>query len=103
MSEFGASEFGAYPDRVYALNPAITGFGADKMPVIVAAGRRARAQPHADGVYSAHGGSPSAAVLQYSDQEGIAVITFPNGRFIEESQYKRRAYTTPRFRARRWS
>ncbi len=76
-----------YPDRVYALNPAITGFGADEMPVIAAAGRKARAQPYANGVYSAHGGSPSAAVLQYSDQEGIAVITFPNGRFIEESQY----------------
>ena len=27
-----------YPDRVYALNPAITGFGADEMPVIAAAG-----------------------------------------------------------------
>lgn len=76
-----------YPDRVYALNPAITGFGASEMPVIAAAGRKARAQPHANGVFSAHGGSPSAAVLQYSDQEGIAVITFPNGRFIEESQY----------------
>ena len=76
-----------YPDRVYALNPAITGFGADEMPVIAAAGRKARAQPYANDVYSAHGGSPSAAVLQYSDQEGIAVITFPNGRFIEESQY----------------
>ena len=44
-------------------------------------------QPYANDVFSAHGGSPSAAVLQYSDQEGIAVITFPNGRFIEESQY----------------
>ena len=76
-----------YPDRVYALNPAITGFGADEMPVIAAAGRKARAQPYANDVFSAHGGSPSAAVLQYSDQEGIAVITFPNGRFIEESQY----------------
>lgn len=76
-----------YPDRVYALNPAITGFGANEMPVIAAAGRKARAQPYANDVFSAHGGSPSAAVLQYSDQEGIAVITFPNGRFIEESQY----------------
>ena len=76
-----------YPDRVYALNPAITGFGASEMPVIAAAGRRARAQPYANDVFSAHGGSPSAAVLQYSEQEGIAVITFPNGRFIEESQY----------------
>ena len=76
-----------YPDRVYALNPAITGFGADEMPLVVAAGRKARAQSHAGGTLSAHGGSPSAAVLQYSDQEGIAVITFPNGRFIEESQY----------------
>ena len=76
-----------YPDRVYALNPAITGFGAAEMPVIAAAGRKARPQPYANDVYSAHGGSPSAAVLQYSDQEGIAVITFPNGRFIEESQY----------------
>ena len=76
-----------YPDRVYALNPAITGFGANEMPVIAAAGRKARAQPYANDVFSAHGGSPSAAVLQYSEQEGIAVITFPNGRFIEESQY----------------
>lgn len=76
-----------YPDRVYALNPAITGFGADEMPVIAAAGRKARPQAHADGVLSAHGSSPSAAVLQYAGQEGIAVITFPNGRFIEESQY----------------
>lgn len=76
-----------YPDRVYALNPAITGFGANEMPVIAAAGRKARAQPYANNVFSAHGGSPSAAVLQYTEQEGIAVITFPNGRFIEESQY----------------
>ena len=76
-----------YPDRVYALNPAITGFGADEMPVIAAAGRKSRAQPYANDVYSAHGASPSAAVLQYSDKEGIAVITFPNGRFIEESNY----------------
>lgn len=76
-----------YPDRVYALNPAITGFGATEMPVIAAAGRKARAQPYANDVFSAHGSSPSAAVLQYGDQEGIAVITFPNGRFIEESQY----------------
>ena len=76
-----------YPDRVYALNPAITGFGADEMPVIAAAGRKARPQAHAGGVLSAHGSSPSAAVLQYAGQEGIAVITFPNGRYIEESQY----------------
>ena len=76
-----------YPDRVYALNPAITGFGAAEMPVIAAAGRKARAQDYAGGVYSAHGGSPSAAVLQYSDQQGIAVITFPTGRYLEESQY----------------
>ena len=76
-----------YPDRVYALNPAITGFGAEEMPTIAAAGKKSWAQPHADGRFSAHGASPSAAVLQYSDQEGIAVITFPTGRYLEESQY----------------
>lgn len=75
-----------YPDRVYALNPAILGFGADEMPVIAAAGRKSRGQPHADGVYSGHGATPSAAVLQYTEQEGIAVITFPAGRFHEETQ-----------------
>ena len=76
-----------YPDRVYALNPALTGFGAAEMPMIAAAGRKAWSQSHAHGVLSAHGASPSAAVLQYSNQEGIAVITFPHGRFIEESTY----------------
>lgn len=76
-----------YPDRVYALNPAITGFGAKEMPVIVAAGRASRGQPYANDVPSAHGAIPSAAVLQYSEQKGIAVITFPSGRFIEETQY----------------
>lgn len=76
-----------YPDRVYALNPAITGFGADEMPVIAAAGRRAQGQPYAGDVPSAHGAPPSAAVLQYTEQRGIAVITFPSGRFIEETQY----------------
>lgn len=76
-----------YPDRVYALNPALTGFGADEMPVIAAAGRKSRGQPYAGDVPSAHGASPSAAVLQYTEQEGIAVITFPTGRFIEETQY----------------
>jgi predicted dehydrogenase len=76
-----------YPDRVYALNPAIMGFGGDEMPVIAAAGKAVKAQSYADDAYSAHGASPSAAVLQYSDQQGIAVITFPTGRFIEETQY----------------
>lgn len=76
-----------YPDRVYALNPAITGFGAKEMPVIVAAGRVSRGQPYANDVPSAHGAIPSAAVLQYSEQKGIAVITFPSGRFIEETHY----------------
>ncbi|MDA0788226.1 MAG: Gfo/Idh/MocA family oxidoreductase [Proteobacteria bacterium] len=76
-----------YPDRVYALNPAITGFGADEMPVIAAAGRAVRGQSYAGNVPSAHGASPSAAILQYSGQKGIAVITFPSGRFIEETQY----------------
>ena len=76
-----------YPDRVYALNPAVTAFGADEMPVIVAAGLKSRRQPYANDVPSAHGAAPSAAILQYSQQEGIAVITFPSGRFIEETQY----------------
>ena len=76
-----------YPDRVYALNPAVTGFGADEMPVIAAAGRKVQGQPYADDRPSAHGAPPSAAVLQYSAQRGIAVITFPSGRFIEETQY----------------
>ncbi|MCZ6643542.1 MAG: Gfo/Idh/MocA family oxidoreductase [Gammaproteobacteria bacterium] len=76
-----------YPDRVYALNPAIIGFGAEEMPVIAAAGRKVTGQPHAGDLYSAHGASPSAAVLQYTEQRGIAVITFPNGRFIEETHF----------------
>lgn len=76
-----------YPDRVYALNPAITGFGSDEMPLIAAAGRKMKRQSYANDEYSAHGAPPSAAVLQYTQQEGIAVITFPNGRFIEETQY----------------
>jgi predicted dehydrogenase len=76
-----------YPDRVYALNPAVTGFGAEEMPVIAAAGKKSRSQPHASGAFSAHGASPSAAVLQYSGQEGIAVITFPTGRYLEETNY----------------
>ena len=76
-----------YPDRVYALNPAVTGFGAEEMPVIAAAGRRVRGQDHAGGVPSAHGAPPSAAILQYTEQRGIAVITFPSGRFVEETHY----------------
>lgn len=76
-----------YPDTVYALNPAITGFGAEEMPVIAAAGRRPEAQSDAGDDHSGHGSNPSAAVLQYTQQEGIAVITFPTGRFVEETQY----------------
>jgi hypothetical protein len=76
-----------YPDRVYALNPAVTGFGAGEMPVIAAAGRASRGQPYANDLPSAHGAPPSAAVLQYTEQQGIAVITFPSGRFNEETQY----------------
>lgn len=76
-----------YPDRVYALNPALTGFGAEEMPVIAAAGRQVSGQPQAGDVYSAHGAAPSAAVLQYTRQQGIAVCTFPSGRFVEETHY----------------
>ena len=76
-----------YPDRVYALNPAVTGFGSDEMPLIAAAGRAPRPQSYANDVMSAHGAPPSAAVLQYTQQQGIAVITFPSGRFLEETQY----------------
>lgn len=75
-----------YPDRVYALNPLILALGADEMPLIAAAGKKARSQEHAGGTLSAHGGSPSAAVLQYTDQEAIGVITFPNGRYLEDVQ-----------------
>ena len=75
-----------YPDRVYALNPALLAFGADEMPVIAAAGRAPKPQAHANDVPSAHGAPPSAAVLQYTQQQGVAVITFPSGRFIEETQ-----------------
>ncbi|HCP49764.1 MAG TPA: hypothetical protein DIT73_06025, partial [Gammaproteobacteria bacterium] len=74
-----------YPDRVYALNPAITGFGADEMPIIAATGRKMRGQPYANDVFSGHGAPPSAAILQYAEQQGIAVITFPSGRFVEET------------------
>lgn len=76
-----------YPDRVYALNPAILGFGSDETPLIAAAGRKSRGQPYANDVPSAHGAPPSAAVLQYSQQRGIAVITFASGRFQEETQF----------------
>ena len=76
-----------YPDRVYALSPAVLGFGAEEAPTIVAAGRKAAGQPYAGDVPSAHGAPPSAAVLQYSAQRGIAVITFPSGRFLEETQF----------------
>ncbi len=75
-----------YPDPVYALNPAVTGFGAGEMPVIAAAGRKPRPHENTD-VFSGHGPRPSAAVLQYSGKEGIGVITFPTGRFKEETQY----------------
>ena len=37
-----------YPDRVYALSPAITGFGAEEMPLIAAADRKGGAQPYAE-------------------------------------------------------
>jgi predicted dehydrogenase len=76
-----------YPDRVYALNPALTGFGAEEMPVVVAAGKKVTGQSQAGDVYSAHGNAPSAAVLQYSGQGGIAVCTFASGRFVEETHY----------------
>lgn len=76
-----------YPDRVYALNPAILGFGSDETPLIAAAGRKSRGQPYANDVPSAHGAPPSAAILQYSQQRGIAVITFASGRFQEETQF----------------
>jgi len=76
-----------YPDPAYALSPAVIGFGAEEMPVIAAAGRAPKGQPHANDVYSAHGAPPGAAVLQYSQQRGIAVISFPSGRFIEETHY----------------
>ena len=83
-----------YADGVYALNPAVTGFGAGEFPVIAAAGRKP--QPHDySGVESGQGTSfagtalaqPSAAVLQYSGQKGIGVITSSTGRFKEETQF----------------
>ena len=76
-----------YPDRVYGLNPALLGFGAEEMPPIVAAGRASRGQPYANNVSSAHGAPPSAAKLQYTQQRGIAVITCPSGRFVEETHF----------------
>ena len=76
-----------YPDRVYALNPALLGYGSEEMPMVAAAGRSVKAQDYANDLYSAHGAPPSAAVLQYTNQQGIAVITFPAGRFIEETQF----------------
>tara|TARA_B100001123_G_C15340098_1_gene1034477 strand:+ start:4227 stop:5516 length:1290 start_codon:yes stop_codon:yes gene_type:complete len=76
-----------YPDAVYALNPALAGFGPEEMPVIAAAGRKPEAQLHADNVYSAHGPKPSGAILQYTKQQGIAVITFAAGRFLEEAHF----------------
>ncbi len=76
-----------YPDAVYALDPAVTGFGADEMPVVAAAGRKPAPQEHPVGVYSGHIPNPSAVVLQYTQQEGVAVITFPSGRFPEVAEY----------------
>ena len=76
-----------YPDRVYALNPALLGYGSEEMPLVAAAGRSVKPQDYAKDLYSAHGAPPSAAVLQYTNQQGIAVITFPAGRFIEETQF----------------
>ena len=76
-----------YPDRVYALNPALLGYGSEEMPLVAAAGRSVKPQDYANDLYSAHGAPPSAAVLQYTNQQGIAVITFPAGRFIEETQF----------------
>lgn len=76
-----------YPDSVYALNPALAGFGPEEMPVIAAAGRKSEAQSHADNLYSAHGPKPIGAILQYTKQRGIAVITFPTGRFVEEAHF----------------
>ena len=76
-----------YPDAVYALDPAVTGFGAEEMPVVAAAGKKPVAQTDAGDLYSGHIPNPSAVVLQYTGQEGVAVITFPTGRFVEETQY----------------
>lgn len=77
-----------YSDRVYALNPAPFAFGSDELPVIAAAGRKMRPQKHVPGQpFSAHGSTPSGVVLQYTNRKGIAMITFPAGRFREETQY----------------
>lgn len=83
-----------YPDPVYALNPAVAGFGTDEFPVIAAAGRKpllrdeAVASSAQGDSFAGHAcGHPSAAVLQYGGQDGIAVITFPSGRFKEETQF----------------
>ena len=76
-----------YPDAVYALDPAVTGFGAEEMPVVAAAGKKPTAHSQAADVHSAHVSTPSAAVLQYTEQEGIAVITFSTGRFVEVTQF----------------
>ena len=77
-----------YPDPVYALNPAVMGFGSGQMPVVAAAGHKPMRRDGQGGGLSGPGtslGHPSAAVLQYPEQEGIGVITMPAGRFKEEA------------------
>ena len=63
-----------YPDRVYALCPVPFAFGAaagtcPNPPTVAATGSP---------------GGPAAAVLNYSGQ-GVGVVTFPQGRFEEET------------------
>ena len=83
-----------YPDPVYAINPAVLGFGSEEFPVIAAAGKRPLlrdetiAKSGGGSSFVGHSrGHPSAAVLQYTSRQGIAVITFPSGRFKEEALF----------------
>ena len=83
-----------YPDPVYALNPVVAGFGIGEFPVIAASGRKPQLRDEAV-AKSGKGGSfagyspglPTAAVLQYTGQQGLGVITLPTGRFKEEALF----------------
>ncbi len=79
-----------YQDPVYALNPAVLGFGSDEFPVIAAAGKKSQRRDGTGPELTGPGtwiDHPCAAVLQYTGKRGIGVITFPVGRFKEESLF----------------
>lgn len=83
-----------YPDPVYALNPVVAGFGIGEFPVIAASGRKPQlrdetiANSGKGGSFAGYSpGLPTAAVLQYTGQQGLGVITLPTGRFKEEALF----------------